>query len=62
MSGERLVNSQLSGVQDVGRQAAPGWSFRFWGEFPDKASDVISIAHQDRLTITDQLIRSRRST
>jgi hypothetical protein len=62
MSGECLTNSQLNGIQDVSRQAAPCWSLRFWGELPNNPSDVVSIAHQDRLTITDQFVRPRRPT
>ncbi|MCW5105719.1 hypothetical protein PA07A_0031 [Cutibacterium acnes P07A] len=32
------------------------------GELPNNPSDVVSIAHQDRLTITDQFVRPRRPT
>ena len=61
MSGERLVNSEFSGVQNVSWQGVACWSFRLWGEFPDYPLDVLSIAHQDRLTVTNQLVRSCRS-
>ena len=54
------MHGQLRGIQDIRGKTATFRSFGFRSKFSDDPADILGIAHQDRLTVTDELVRTGR--
>lgn|GEM_PF-6827963 len=52
------MHGQFRGIQDIRGKTATFRSFGFRSKFSDDPADILGIAHQDRLTVTDELVRT----